>query len=928
MMEKKVKKERIFGAGTGNKIQLSLKLTAVNFLLMVGIFLSNFVVTISIAEDIPNVKVSEVVEREDIGKVDLKEVPPHIRVDKDKIILENTYFLFEISLEEGIYLQKIINKYINYRCFKPISSPLFSIIIGQEQIDSSEFKIEDVRVIKRESLVNLQLLLSLIRSDISLSANLNITIKDSPETTWSLSIGNMGKQEINIGPIVKKGYTLIAKDMNIGPIVSFPTLNGIQIGDSLEDNYYILPILGGTISNHPVDASTPYGGFYQMQILDVYNPSEGGGISLWVNDNRCRSKIFSLKKTVSGKAPRTTWYFLPIFSSNSESTDSINMVVHYPIGTLSPGSRFQTPETIVAVHQGDFHEPMERYRKWVNSWFRKRHTKQPEWFREVFWIGSLQEHVNYKYADIGILLEKDHDKLPDGGVIGASWTEWSKLGGRGEPVKEIPEEVIKKYFCWEGHDVILDGSEGAAWRCGRIPEYADREIYHEPGSIERIRMGLPWNYRWYGDWEYNKEFGGRVGLRNRVKKLHEKGLWLMLYMEGMLLHSQSKLAKEHGLNWAAAHDDGTPVPHYWGPEQTYYSICPSRKGWQNHLAKVCARVFKDIGIEAIYLDSVFLATNLCANPEHGHKHPLEWGNGAAKLIKEVRTAVDKINPDVSLGGESASSEVVSQYLDYALDYTPIEEMGINLFRFYFPEVKIFRTFPDLFYQNLTLFNGMGLYQPGHAGSGEACSMPWGLFGRNIIPEVVRIIRTLRENGDAFSTENPVPLVKTEDNNILANMFSLKNKTIYTIYNRQEDKTIKGELLRIPHKEGYHYIDLLNFEEIEPKIIGREARLFLEIGPRGVTCVGQLFKMLQVDKTESMFQIRIKEKMNNPTLKIMLIPEGNILAFFADKGNLERKIEVEDKIKVDLKKIFDGKDGRVVIHLLDDKGFLVDAKVLK
>jgi len=93
---------------------------------------------------------------------------------------------------------------------------------------------------------------------------------------------------------------------------------------------------------------------------------------------------------------------------------------------------------------------------------------------------------------------------------------------------------------------------------------------------------------------------------------------------------------------------------------------------------------------------------------------------------------------------------------------------------------------------------------------------------------------LRKHCDAFTTLEPVPLVPTELGGVYANAFPTEGETVYTLYNSRH-RTVRGEVLRIPHRPGTTYHDAWHDRPAKFRLDGPDAVITLEIGPHGAGC---------------------------------------------------------------------------------------------
>ena len=128
---------------------------------------------------------------------------------------------------------------------------------------------------------------------------------------------------------------------------------------------------------------------------------------------------------------------------------------------------------------------------------------------------------------------------------------------------------------------------------------------------------------------------------------------------------------------------------------------------------------------------------------------------------------------------------------------------LNVARFAFPD---FKTIEILYCDKPTgswatgvrwvFFNGEAIWLEGKADE-------W--FEPETRAEVRRCHAILREHRDAFTTLAPEPLVPTERAGVYANRFPAAGKTVVTLYNARH-RTVRGPVLRLPHREGATYYD--------------------------------------------------------------------------------------------------------------------------
>ena len=73
--------------------------------------------------------------------------------------------------------------------------------------------------------------------------------------------------------------------------------------------------------------------------------------------------------------------------------------------------------------------------------------------------------------------------------------------------------------------------------------------------------------------------------------------------------------------------------------------------------------------------------------------------------------------------------------------------------------------------------------------------------------------------------------------VFANRFRAEREQVWTLYNAN-GRSVRGALLRVPHRPGATYRDAWNGRVIHPQIRDTHAWIALELGPRAVGCVAQ------------------------------------------------------------------------------------------
>lgn len=798
-------------------------------------------------------------------------------------ILENACYKYTIALSDPLRLLELTNKAtgINYVQQTASSRSPFAITIDGVVYDSASFHVDSATVSTVDSSTGKITIQLTSTSGPSLSVKLYLTIKeDSPDLKWDFEMTNIETTSVT------------------EPLISFPLLNGVRIGSDPSQDFYIQPTKGGIINNASLFLNNYYGGHYWMQVLDVYNPGQGGGVYLRVEDNTVVGKLFSVKKiNTPGETPPNGPNFRSLGSNVLGSDVGVSMTVHYPLATLPVNGQITLPQTAIGVHSGDFKAAMEAYRTWVNSWYQPR-TASP-WFKKLWQSDALPQSIDSNYhehydsgkyiAGMSSVLDQQGTWIRPDAVNFWGWWQWSNKGPRGEDPGSLPSDTYN-FFKTAYANIGID--------------------------FDTIKYTRNWNHHFLGDYDYNTEWGGLTNFVTDLNTLKNAGLFTYHYIEGSYLASQSTASIDNGEAWGFKLADGTIQHVYWNEYEANYDMCPYATGWQDYLANTVVRLFNDTGVDGIYLDSVGVVNyGACYNPLHNHTSMADWARGTRDLFKKIRDAVDlNVGTDKLLFSEAISSEVNSQYLNSALDDTiptVLTVSGgkpINLFRFYFPETKLFVTHPQK--PNglrMSVFNGEGVHRYNN-GVVDTSEDKW-------------LLRILKKNGDAFISTNPTPLIQTENAQVIANRFPLTDKTVYTLFN-QGDPTVSGTVLRIPHETGYHYFDLLRDLEITPQVSGSDDLIPLSMDGTSLGIVAKLKDVMSITKSGSQLSIQINTSLTNPVLRIY---RASLSTTYYDLLNSEKSISVTgNPVVVDLSTLYGTSNGIFTVELLDGT-YLVDAE---
>ena len=340
------------------------------------------------------------------------------------------------------------------------------------------------------------------------------------------------------------------------------------------------------------------------------------------------------------------------------------------------------------------------------------------------------------------------------------------------------------------------------------------------------------------------------------------GVRFTVYIDHRFCWNQTKIGQTHGLQWAAVYQPGGEPAGYGGPDDTYVTCYHEPDAWAEYLAQTCGRIIRDTGMDGIYLDELALPF-ACYNPQHLHNrehNSIVHVPTFVENIKKARAAMRAENPDAILMTEHAGSDYFTQFVDGSWTQTfykgafPFAEKhfdrhSLNYFRFCFPEFKLATWGTSDDGPRRCFFNGIGI--------------DWGV---GQVDYLRRTGRVLKENGDAFATLDPEPLVDTLVDNVLANKFPIEGKTLFTIYNKN-DHPVAEELLEVTPSPDHHYVELFHDREIEYRneLFRIKDILKPSIAPREVLCIAVLPRIIQTEKHATHIDVTLKQPVDHPRL---------------------------------------------------------------
>ena len=231
----------------------------------------------------------------------------------------------------------------------------------------------------------------------------------------------------------------------------------------------------------------------------------------------------------------------------------------------------------------------------------------------------------------------------------------------------------------------------------------------------------------------------------------------------------------------------------------------------------------------------------CYSPGHGDAPGATPAAGEREMLIAVRRSMDPVDPQAALYIEEMPPDFNAQSVDGAFCYALNSADGalspgkINLYRFLFPQLKLFdmvsaginptaMTAADM---KLSFLNSHDLWLKGDINS---------RYSPEVRAFITKAHRALREHAEAFTSDAVEPLVPTAAPENLANRFLSTHDTVFTLYNRGF-KTFHGRVLEIPpEQKGRRFVNLFDGRPVAITPQGEHSFLELELPPRDVGAV--------------------------------------------------------------------------------------------
>ncbi len=571
--------------------------------------------------------------------------------------------------------------------------------------------------------------------------------------------------------------------------LAFPHLAGLQLGDNPADDYYLFPWGGGVIANQPVSLRTAYGeNTAWWQMIDLFNPTRGGGFYLRIDDPTGLYKAPHLRKGADVSADSFLddtgqGYLLPEMQWRTalDPEPGVGLCFDYLRRDRQPGQEFAAPNARLGTHAGDWRQAMRRYADWSKATWPQRPFPSRLTTRwnvvPAGWGQAPLVGPDGQYRTDYIKPENDVPEL-------MSWWSWSDKGPWGVPMDRLEEELgtalYKRYAAYWVKEPVT----------GRLMYPLNRGDYNG----------------------YMPQWGGLPALRAHIQRMKDAGLLPMFYTDPLLADINTKMGRDHGpeygvMNprWKDPYNTGKTPEGYVG-SYGGYNMCQDTDWYQQWLAGTIARVCRETGIDGVRLDEYGHRGYVCTSPHHQHLYAEPehnaWLQALARSSHLVHQAMDEVRPDLILTTEFPGTDQMAAALDGAIVYDvrrirSFRPVPLNLLRFYFPACR-----------------PLEINRPPRPEAKDW--MLWNLvaaFGGSIA-YTAQEHQILTANNDVLVLGQAEPLVPTLVPRVYANRFTAPGKTVWTVLNGT-GHTVDAPVLAVEPAPDVRFVDFFANRELIP-----------------------------------------------------------------------------------------------------------------
>ncbi len=251
---------------------------------------------------------------------------------------------------------------------------------------------------------------------------------------------------------------------------------------------------------------------------------------------------------------------------------------------------------------------------------------------------------------------------------------------------------------------------------------------------------------------------------------------------------------------------------------------------------------------------------------------------------------------------------------------------LNLNKLIRPDFAIFRVADvgeDILHREISVafFNGYGtelnMFRPGGRGEEYQADLKY----------LAATTYILRRNSDAFLDTGWTPLIRSEADRVYVNRWNAGAKTIFTVLN-MDHRGYEGPLFSVGDSDGRHLVSLRRHEEIKPSVINGE--LMASVQTPGWSQSDNGTRRESSIDCIALLPSLIRAEIRGDRLHLESLNDGILLISTGDPGYGKKPLTIaspaDTLFLVD--DLFGIEGEKIVIELIDNKGILLDERVIR
>lgn len=283
---------------------------------------------------------------------------------------------------------------------------------------------------------------------------------------------------------------------------------------------------------------------------------------------------------------------------------------------------------------------------------------------------------------------------------------WQSFSGDWFDATEIYREFVRKECFWakqsiDDKDIPLWMKEIPFWVMDWVPQDSvdgepiptnlrtDSDVIRETDWYENVirlqeELGVPIGYHVY-NWHvipFNNDYPhflpAKESFKAGMKELKKHDIRIMPYINALLWDTKDKgnsnfEFEEQGRPGAVKTEAGKPVSMRYESRESdgklveLTAMCPSYPLWRKKLAELTSNMFKELDVDAIYLDQVAARIpHLCM--DESHNHPVGGGHWWIEEYNELLKELNRHKPADKAFTTECNAEVYAANVDAFLSW--------------------------------------------------------------------------------------------------------------------------------------------------------------------------------------------------------------------------------------------------------------------